>query len=376
MKALHDRTYTWEKGKNPQEEERRCNMADYKLGCDVHKRYSQIAVLNAEGKLCQREKIAHSPEILREYLSQFPAGTPVAFETVGNWYWVAEAIEAAGCEPLLAHAAKAKVMMGNVNKSDKLDAEGLATLLHLGKLPRVWIPQAALRDERQLLRTRMFLSQMRTGLKNRIHAALAKYALVIEESDIFVGKGYQQLKRLLLQLPVQTYACVAQELELLEQIQKQIDRLEERIHQCVHETAAVTLLKTLPGFGKVFSALVSKEMGPVERFPDAEHFASYAGCVPKVASSGGKTHYGHLRKEANHYLKWAFIEAANVIVAYHKKPAWRNKHVVRLYVRTRQRKGHAVAVGAVARHLAEAAYWMLTRNQPYREPPADLPRQA
>jgi hypothetical protein len=49
-------------------------------------------------------------------------------------------IEDAGCVPLLAHAAKAKVMMGNINKTDKLDAQGLATLLHLGSLPTVWLP--------------------------------------------------------------------------------------------------------------------------------------------------------------------------------------------------------------------------------------------
>ena len=351
-------------------------MTNYKLGMDVHKRYSQITVLNGEGGVCQRERLVHSPEILKDYLSQFPAGTPVAFETVGNWYWIAEAIEAAGCAPLLTHAAKAKVMMGNVNKTDKLDADGLATLLHLGKLPSVWIPDAELRDERELVRTRMFLSKIRTALKNRIQASLAKYALVIEESDIFVGQGYQQLKQKLLELPPQTYACVTQELEVLEQLQKHIDQLEQRIHQCVRDTPSTHLLKTLPGFGKVFSALVTQEMGPAERFPNAEHFASYAGCVPKVASSGGKTHYGHLRQEANHYLKWAFLEAANVIVANRNRPTWRTKHGVRLYERIRQRKGHGVAVGALARHLAEAAYWMLKKNQPYREPTSDLPRQA
>lgn len=149
-------------------------MTNYKLGCDVHKRYSQISVMDEAGKVRQREKLVHSPEILQEYLSQFPRGTPVAFETVGNWYWIAEAIEAAGCEPLLTHAAKAKVMMGNVNKTDKLDADGLATLQHLGQLPTVWIPKAPLRDERELLRTRMALGKIRTGLKNRLHATLAK----------------------------------------------------------------------------------------------------------------------------------------------------------------------------------------------------------
>jgi transposase len=351
-------------------------MTNYKLGCDVHKRYSQIAVLDEVGQVCQQDRLNHSPEILQEYFGQFPEGTPVAFETVGNWYWIAEAIEAAGCEPLLTHAAKAKVMMGNVNKTDKLDAKGLATLLYLGKLPTVWIPDAALRDERELLRTRMALGKIRTGLKNRIHATLAKYALVIQESDIFIGKGYEQLKRKLLQLPVQTFTSVQYQLELLEQTQKHIDLLEKRIHQAVRETPAMQLLKTLPGFGLIFSAHVATETGTADRFPDAEHYVGYAGCVPKVSSSGGKTYHGHLRKEANHYLKWAFIEAANVIATNRNRPSWRNKHVIQLYERIRQRKGHAVAVGAVARHLAEAAYWMLKKNQPYREPTTALPRQA
>lgn len=351
-------------------------MTNYKLGCDVHKRYSQIAVLDEAGRVCRREKLVHNPEILRDYLSQFPAGTPVAFETVGNWYWIAEAIEAAGCEPLLTHAAKAKVMMGNVNKTDKLDAEGLGTLLHLGKLPTVWIPDASLRDERELLRTRIALGKIRTGLKNRIHATLAKYALVIEASDIFIGKGYEQLKKKLRQLPLQTLVCVQQELELLEQVQQQMDQLEKRIQQVVRETPAMQLLKTLPGFGFLFSAHVAKETGTTDRFPDTEHYVSYAGCVPKVSSSAGKTYYGHLRKESNHYLKWAFLEAANVIVANRNRPSWHNKHVVRLYERLRYRKGHAVAVGAVARHLAEAVYWMLKKNEPYREPTPALPKPA
>ena len=33
-----------------------------------------------------------------------------------------------------------------------------------------------------------------------------------------------------------------------------------------------------------------------------------------------------------------------------------------------RRKGHAKAIGAVARHLAEATYWMLGQQEAYREP--------
>lgn len=349
-------------------------MGDYILGFDVHKRYTQATVMK-NGSVIERRRIEHSPEILKEFLGRFPQATPVGFETVGNWYWVAEAIESAGCQPIMAHAAKAKVMMGNVNKTDKLDADGLATLMYLEKLPTVWIPDAQLRDKRELTRTRMALSKIRTGLKNRIHASLAKYALVIESKDIFAGQGFEQLKAKLNKLPEQTRACVGKELGLLDQVQRQIGALEEEIHQTVNETEAMLLLKTLPGFGFIFSACVALEIGSADRFPDAEHFASYAGCVPKVSSSGNRTRYGHLRQEANHYLKWAFIEAANVISSNCHRPTWQRKHVVNLYHRIRQRKGHAVAVGAVARHLAEAAYWMLKRKQPYKESGEDLPRQ-
>ncbi len=44
------------------------------------------------------------------------------------------------------------------------------------------------------------------------------------------------------------------------------------------------------------------------------------------------------------------------------------RHVVQLYERLKATKGHSVAVGAVARHLAEAAYWVLTTKSPYKEP--------
>ncbi len=43
-------------------------------------------------------------------------------------------------------------------------------------------------------------------------------------------------------------------------------------------------------------------------------------------------------------------------------------HMSRLYERVAKRKGHQKAIGAVARHMAEAVYWILTKNEPYRDP--------
>jgi len=85
-----------------------------------------------------------------------------------------------------------------------------------------------------------------------------------------------------------------------------------------------------------------------------------------VASSGGKTRYGRLRADVSRYLKWAYVEAANVVAL--QQGRWESRHVVRLDRRIADRRGHPKAIGAVARHLTEASFWVLSRNEDYREP--------
>ncbi|OGF56617.1 MAG: hypothetical protein A2Z21_01235 [Candidatus Fraserbacteria bacterium RBG_16_55_9] len=105
---------------------------------------------------------------------------------------------------------------------------------------------------------------------------------------------------------------------------------------------------------------------PSIAFPSPHHFASYCGLVPRLSASAGRAYYGHMVKQCNTYLKWAFIEG---IVAHRQAAKWRSTYVVQLYVRSRRRKGHSVAVGALARYLAESTYWVLKKGEPYRDPP-------
>lgn len=344
--------------------------SDYTIGCDAHKHFSLFCVLDERGDLVLRTRVVHVPGAIGAFLSRFPSGTPVALETVGNWYWIVDEIEGAGCIPLLAHAAKAKIMMGNVHKTDKLDAQGLATLLYLGKLPSVWIPSASLRDERELPRTRMTFAAHRTRVKNRISSTLAKHALSLEmASDIFAPKWRPDLEALVNEMPPETGRCVRQQLQLLDALNHHIKELEGRIVERIRTTPTMQLIQTIPGPAKVLAIVIDREIGVIDRFAEAKSFASYCGLVPKLSASAGKAHYGSMVKQCNTFLKWAFIEAANVIVAHRHLAGWRTRYVVQLFELTRRRKGHAVAVGATARYLAESTYWVLKKNQPYREPP-------
>jgi transposase len=337
------------------------------IAFDAHKRYTLASVEREDGRRVREERIPHERGRLRQFLARCEGGSPVAVETIGTWYWIVDEIEAAGCVPRLVHARKAKLMMGMINKTDKLDARGLNRLQRAGTLPTVWIPPGELRDQRDLPRTRMVLVRQRTQLKNRIHATLAKYALPCDEvSDLFGTRGVALLRQHLEALPSHTAFATGQLLEQVQTLDRQVRAFEQRMRAAFKPTPAIDLLMTLPGVGFILAVVIALEVGDVTRFPDAERLASYAGTTPRVRASGGKIRYGALRPDVNRYLKWAFVEAANVTNL--QRGRYPGRHVTRLYERIARRKGHPKAIGAVARHLAEATYWILRKQEVYREP--------
>ena len=147
------------------------------IGCDAHARYSIFASLREDGRWDPLVRVEHNEGEMERFLKQLPAGSPVALESSGNWYWLVRAMEAAGLDARLAHALEVKKRMPGRNKTDHLDAKGLAMLLRHGSLPEVWIPPASLLDLRDLMRTRLSMRQQGSELKCRILAALRRYGV-------------------------------------------------------------------------------------------------------------------------------------------------------------------------------------------------------
>jgi hypothetical protein len=75
---------------------------------------------------------------------------------------------------------------------------------------------------------------------------------------------------------------------------------------------------------------------------------------------------GQVCGSVNRNLKWAFVEIGNLVVVNQRRLA--GTHVVKLYQRVKRAKNHQKAVVAVGRHLAEAAWSVLTKLEVYREP--------
>jgi transposase len=325
-----------------------------------------FVAVNEKGHVGEAIRVAHDREAYRKFLARLPPRSVIAVEASGHYSWLVDEMECMGHCPKLCNPLEAKRRMGLTKKTDKLDARGLAILLRNGTVPEVWIPPSELRDQRELLRLRIFLVHLRTRVKNRIHGTLARHNVQIPGADLFGVEARLRLGARLPDLPVHSREAVEQELATLDFLEMQIESAEERLEKIMKVSVEADLLKTLPCVGPILSMVLMLEIGKVERFPTAAHLASYAGLVPRVHSSGGHTRMGQVCGNVNRNLKWAFVETGNLVVINQHRLA--GTHVVRMYQRIKRAKNHQKAVVAVARHLAEAAWWVLTKQEVYREP--------
>ena len=105
------------------------------VGIDLHRRRSQIAIIDEHGELALSRRIVNDRDTFGELLGD-PDGTHVALEATYGWEWLAELLEEAGYDVHLAHPLRTHAIASARVKTDAVDAKTLAHLLRTGLLPR------------------------------------------------------------------------------------------------------------------------------------------------------------------------------------------------------------------------------------------------
>jgi transposase len=238
------------------------------VGIDLHRRRSQIAILDQDGQLTLSKRIATGRETITELLGD-PEETHVALEATYGWEWLAETLEDAGFDLHLAHPLRTRAIAAARVKTDAVDARTLAHLLRTGLLPEAYIAPPELRDLRELLRHRATLVHLRTSIKNRVHALLARQGILPEYSDLFgtAGRGY--LAELV--LPDGPRRRLDSLMALIDDFDREITQTTRQIDQRARADQRVKLLCQLRGIGPYTAMLIIAEIGEVTRFPTAKH---------------------------------------------------------------------------------------------------------
>jgi len=166
------------------------------VGVDLDKHSSQIAVLTEDGEIVQR-RLPNDAERLARFFGQLPPQTPIAIEASGTWWWLVDLLEQLGHRPVLSHPKQTKAIAAARLKNDRVDAERLALLLRGDLLPTVWIPPTALREARELVRHRIQLVWLRSVVRNRLHALLARRNLQPTSGKSWLTqRGQRELQQL------------------------------------------------------------------------------------------------------------------------------------------------------------------------------------
>ena len=144
------------------------------VGIDVHRKRSQVAVVNEGGEVLANRNVPNGVEPILSVIGTLPAGTPASYEAAFGWGWLLELLEDYGFEPHMVHPLQCKAIASARLKNDKAGAATLA-LLRADLLPEAQLAPPEVRQLRAMLRHRAQLVRLRTLLRNRIHAILADH---------------------------------------------------------------------------------------------------------------------------------------------------------------------------------------------------------
>ena len=153
------------------------------IGIDLHRRRSQIAVVDEHGELSVSRRIVNDRETFWS-CSAIPSARMWPWKATYGWEWLAELLAEAGYGLHLAHPLRTRAIAAARVKTDAIDAKTLAHLLRAGFLPEAYVAPRELRDLPELLRHRATPTRMRSAIKNRVHAIPAKHGTATAHSDL------------------------------------------------------------------------------------------------------------------------------------------------------------------------------------------------
>jgi transposase len=295
-------------------------------GMDVHYKFSQVTMRDPKANVVCRERLDHPDrQKLRERLSTWPRGVPIAMEASFGWAWLADLMKEFGLLPVLSNCFKVEQMRKarGLAKTNKKDADLLSLLpLESRDWWKVWMSPPEVRDRREWMRYRGDLVAISTQTQNRIHAIFHRQGIFHKFTDLFGGQGRKFLGELCRdgqapdgQLLPGALAALRGQVRMLDHIRRQLAEAGRGLRKELERTPLAGRLDGIPGLGLILSHTLMAEIGQIERFRNHRALAAYCLLGPISDDTGeddSPVSLGrHLGTRGNRTLKWAFIEAAH-----------------------------------------------------------------
>src|SRR5688572_7844559 len=215
---------------------------------DLHMRYSQIRIVDADGRVLRERRVPTTPARLVEVFEGYGA-LRVLLETGTESEWVAQALEAGGHAVIVADPNYAP-MYGELRRTVKTDRRDVAALAEANR--RGWYREthrvsAAQRALRRTLRSRRQLVQMRSGTISVIRSLLRQEGYRLAASS----SARVPARLAALGLPAALQETLAPLASLVTTLTREIAGVDARLAAVATADPIVGRLQTVPGVGPV-----------------------------------------------------------------------------------------------------------------------------
>ena len=282
-------------------------MRDQYIGIDLHKAFFQACAVTPTGERLWEGRFPRTPAGLAALTARCTPGSALAVEASTPTWHFADALVGAVGDLRIVDPFKTKLKAGYAAKTDRLDARRLADALRRDSVVGVYYPPLAIRELREVCRSRHALVQVRTALINRLRAVLLRQGIAdARRLAKTTDDGWLSERA----LPPRAAASIATLRQVLAVVRTEAARAETEVRRLTDADPIAITLQQLRGIGPVLALTIRAEIGEIRRFATGAHLASYAGLVPRVDMSAGRYRYGRITKRGSPWLRWALIEAA------------------------------------------------------------------
>jgi transposase len=202
---------------------------------------------------------------------------------------------------------KTRLKAGYAAKTDRLDARRLADALRRDSVVGIDYPPLAVRELRELCRSRLALVHVRTAVINRVRAVLLRHGITDARR---LAKTRDDAWLETLALPPRATASVRRLRQVLAAVRAEAAQVDAEVKTLATADGIASALQQLMGIGPVLALTIRAEIGDIRRFATAPQLASYAGLVPRVDASASRVRDGRITKRGSPWLRWALVEAA------------------------------------------------------------------
>jgi transposase len=337
------------------------------IGVDLHKTTVTLVAVAPNGDMIARLTInTKCREKIAQWLLALPRPSHLAVEAVGFVEWFIDDFRSRVDRIDIADATELANRRGKRPKNDWRDALDMAQRLARGECPLGFIADEELMQLRKLGRHWCRLSHIMAGVKHCMKSILLAANLRGPKCDgasaqrWLIGNG-NRLK------PAQRHAF-ANFTRIVQLIELQRQSLRYAIVMAGRSERFAPLMRILqsaPGIGEIWSCVIAAEIGPFDRFPNADALEFWSGLTSDVKSSAGRSQAGPITKAGSRTLRWALCNAALTLC---HSDAGQEAIRQRLIRKTGGIKGKANT--AMGRRLLRILYAMVRDGKPYQPGPS------